>query len=42
LQLKGVTIRQAPTNYPWDLEIHVEDPDGHVLRMGSDPERCIS
>ena len=34
---KGVTIRQAPVNHPWALEMHVEDPDGHVLRFGTDP-----
>jgi catechol 2,3-dioxygenase-like lactoylglutathione lyase family enzyme len=35
---KGVKIRLPPTNEPWALEIQVEDPDGHVLRIGSDPE----
>jgi catechol 2,3-dioxygenase-like lactoylglutathione lyase family enzyme len=35
---KGVTILLAPTNYPWALEIHVEDPDGNVLRFGSEPK----
>jgi len=34
---KGATIRLAPTNYPWAYEMQVEDPDGHVLRFGSDP-----
>ena len=34
---KGATIRLPPTNYPWAYEMHVEDPDGHVLRLGSDP-----
>jgi catechol 2,3-dioxygenase-like lactoylglutathione lyase family enzyme len=34
---RGVTIRLPPTNYPWALEMHVEDPDGNVLRFGSDP-----
>ncbi|HEY5330766.1 MAG TPA: hypothetical protein VIJ79_12835 [Acidobacteriaceae bacterium] len=30
-------IRQGPTNFPWgSLEIQVTDPDGHVLRFGSD------
>jgi predicted lactoylglutathione lyase len=29
-------IRQAPTNYSWAYEMRVEDPDGHVLRIGSD------
>ena len=35
---RGVTIRLAPTNYPWALEMHIEDPDGNVLRFGSDPK----
>jgi predicted enzyme related to lactoylglutathione lyase len=34
----GVTIRMPPTNYPWALEMHVEDPDGNVIRFGSDPK----
>lgn len=33
---KGATILVAPRNYPWALEFHVEDPDGHVLRFGSE------
>src|SRR6185436_9673546 len=33
----GAKIRQPPRNYPWALEIHVEDPDGNVLRFGSEP-----
>jgi catechol 2,3-dioxygenase-like lactoylglutathione lyase family enzyme len=33
----GAKIRQGPWNHPWALEIHVEDPDGHVLRFGSEP-----
>ena len=35
-QKLGVKIRMAPTNFPWALEMHVEDPDGHILRLGSD------
>lgn len=35
---KGVQIRLAPTNYPWAMEMHVEDPDGHILRFGTDPD----
>lgn len=34
---KGARIRMEPTNFPWALEMHVEDLDGNVLRMGSDP-----
>ena len=35
---RGVTIRMPPTNYSWALEMHVEDPDGNVLRLGSEPK----
>lgn len=34
----GATIRMPPTNYPWAYEFHVEDPDGNVLRFGSEPK----
>lgn len=34
---RGATVRHAPRNYPWALEFHMEDPDGHVLRFGSEP-----
>jgi predicted enzyme related to lactoylglutathione lyase len=33
----GATILMPPTNFPWALEFRVQDPDGHVLRFGSDP-----
>jgi uncharacterized glyoxalase superfamily protein PhnB len=33
----GATITQAPTNYPWAYEMRATDPDGHVLRFGSEP-----
>ena len=35
---KGVKIREKPTNYPWAYEMKIEDPDGHVLRFGSEPK----
>ena len=38
LKERGVPIRLEPTNYTWALEMHVEDPDGNVLRFGSDPK----
>src|SRR5262249_10944811 len=34
----GAKIRHPPANYPWALEMKVEDPDGHVLRFGSEPK----
>ena len=36
-EAKGARIRMQPTNFPWALEMHVEDLDGNVLRMGSEP-----
>ena len=37
LKARGVTIRESPANYPWALEFSVEDPDGNVIRFGSEP-----
>lgn len=34
---KSAKIRHPPTNYSWAYEMQVEDLDGNVLRMGSDP-----
>jgi predicted enzyme related to lactoylglutathione lyase len=39
LKGRGVPIRMEPTNYPWALEMHLEDPDGNVLRLGSEPRK---
>ena len=36
-KVRGVKIRMPPTNYSWALEFQVEDPDGNVLRLGSEP-----
>jgi catechol 2,3-dioxygenase-like lactoylglutathione lyase family enzyme len=35
---KGAKIRHPPTNYSWAYEMQVEDLDGNVLRMGSEPK----
>ena len=35
---RGARVRQAPTNYSWAYEMRIEDPDGHVLRFGSEPK----
>jgi hypothetical protein len=34
----GAKIRHLPTNYPWAYEKEVEDLDGNVLRLGSEPK----
>jgi catechol 2,3-dioxygenase-like lactoylglutathione lyase family enzyme len=36
-QKSGARIRHPPTNYAWAYEMQVEDPDGNVLRLGSEP-----
>ncbi|HKX31409.1 MAG TPA: glyoxalase superfamily protein [Blastocatellia bacterium] len=33
----GATILHPPENFPWAYEMKVGDPDGHVLRFGSEP-----
>src|SRR5690242_8516520 len=35
----GAKLRHPPTNYPWAYEMQIEDPDGNVLRFGSDPKK---
>ena len=37
VRARGARVRHPPTNYPWGArELHVTDPDAHVLRFGSD------
>jgi len=38
LKSRGVSILMPPKSFPWALEMHVEDPDGNVLRLGSEPK----
>jgi predicted lactoylglutathione lyase len=35
---KGAYIRSPPQNFSLAYEFQVEDPDGHVLRFGSEPK----
>jgi catechol 2,3-dioxygenase-like lactoylglutathione lyase family enzyme len=37
-QITNAKIRHPPANYEWALEMQVEDLDGNVLRLGSDPK----
>jgi predicted enzyme related to lactoylglutathione lyase len=34
---QGANILHPPENHPWAYEMKVADPDGHVLRFGSEP-----
>jgi catechol 2,3-dioxygenase-like lactoylglutathione lyase family enzyme len=38
---RGHTPRHPPTNYPWAYEMQIEDPDGNVLRIGSERRRDL-
>jgi len=38
LTASGAKIRTPPANFPWAWEMQVEDIDGNVLRMGSEPK----
>jgi predicted lactoylglutathione lyase len=38
---KGAKIQEGLTNYPWAYEMRIEDPDGHVLRFGSEPREDL-
>lgn len=35
---KRAKVRHPPTNYEWAYEMQIEDIDGNVLRIGSDPK----
>jgi uncharacterized glyoxalase superfamily protein PhnB len=35
---KGANICMPTQNFSWAYEFRVEDPDGHVLRFGSEPK----
>lgn len=35
---RGAIVHREPKNEPWALEMQIEDPDGNVLRFGSDRE----
>ena len=36
-QASGAKILLEPTNFDWACEMRVEDPDGHVMRIGGEP-----
>ena len=38
LKAKGAHIRSPPKDFYWAREFAIEDPDGHVLRIGSEPK----
>jgi len=38
IEPRGATVSGDLLNFSWALELRVEDPDGHVLRFGSDPK----
>lgn len=42
LKSRGAVIRDAPQNFEWAYEFQVEDPDGHVLRFGSESRQGVA
>jgi len=41
LVARGAKIRVPPTNYRWAFEMQVEDLDGNVLRLASEPKEGV-
>lgn len=39
---KGAIIRDPPQNFEWAYEFQVEDPNGHVLRFGSESKPGVT
>jgi len=37
-QASGARVRHPPSNYAWAYEMQVEDLDGNILRLGSEPK----
>jgi len=42
LVARRVAVLMPPTDFPWALEIRVQDPDGNVLRFGSERQPEVS
>ena len=38
---RGAKFREPPTNYSWAYQMMVEDLDGHVLCIGSEPREGV-
>jgi predicted lactoylglutathione lyase len=36
---KGVTVLQDPRNHPWAYDMKIQDLDGNVLWLGTEPKR---
>ena len=34
---KGMTVLQHPENHPWAYDMKIQDPDGNVLWLGTEP-----
>ncbi|MEA3186203.1 MAG: hypothetical protein QOD99_33 [Chthoniobacter sp.] len=40
-QASGAMVRATPANYPWARQMEVSDPDGNILRFGSDVKEAL-
>ena len=34
---KGVSVMRGPENTPWAYEMRIQDPDGNILWLGTEP-----
>ncbi len=34
---RGATVKQPPRNFSWAYEMKLEDPDGNILWLGTEP-----
>jgi catechol 2,3-dioxygenase-like lactoylglutathione lyase family enzyme len=38
---RGVTVRREPRNYSWAYEMKIEDPNGNILWLGTEPKENL-
>lgn len=36
---KGVAVLQEPENHPWAYDMKIQDPDGNILWLGTEPRK---
>jgi len=37
--VKGVSVLQKPENHPWAYDMKIQDIDGNILWLGTDPKK---
>jgi predicted enzyme related to lactoylglutathione lyase len=39
IMASGAKIVQEPKNFPYAYEMRIQDPDGHILQLGTEPKK---